>query len=61
MIPGSSKMKTPVKSPHVMDIAPTVCAVLGVDREGLHGQPLLEKDPHTREDDGVIDERKKHG
>jgi len=42
VIPGSSKMKTPVKSPHIMDIAPTVCAVLGVDPEGLAGQPLLE-------------------
>src|SRR5438876_153950 len=42
VIPGSSKMKTPVKPPHIMDIAPTVCAVLGVDPEGLDGQPLLE-------------------
>ena len=42
VIPGSSKMKTPVKPPHIMDIAPTVCVALGVDPEGLAGQPLLE-------------------
>jgi predicted AlkP superfamily phosphohydrolase/phosphomutase len=42
VIPGRSKMKMPVKPPHIMDIAPTVCAVLGVDPEGLEGQPLLE-------------------
>jgi predicted AlkP superfamily phosphohydrolase/phosphomutase len=42
VIPGSSKLKTPVKCPHIMDIASTVCAVLGVDPEGLDGQPLLE-------------------
>jgi predicted AlkP superfamily phosphohydrolase/phosphomutase len=45
VIPGTSKMQKPVKSPHIMDIASTVCAVLGVDREGLAGQPLLERDP----------------
>jgi hypothetical protein len=44
MIPSSSRMKTPVKPPHIMDIAPTICAVLGVDQEGLEGQPLLEPD-----------------
>jgi arylsulfatase A-like enzyme len=37
-------MKTPAKPPHIMDIAPTVCAVLGVDPEGLDGQPLLEQE-----------------
>ena len=41
IIPGSSKMKTPMKPPHIMDIAPTVCAVLGVEPLGLHGQALL--------------------
>ena len=44
MIPGTSKMQAPVKSPHIMDIAPTICAVLGVDGEGLAGQPLLRRD-----------------
>jgi hypothetical protein len=34
-------MQTPAKSAHIMDIVPTVCAILGVDREGLSGQPLL--------------------
>ena len=53
VIPGFSKMTIPVKPPHIMDIASTVCAVLGVDREGLHGQPLLEGNPHLREDDGA--------
>jgi len=43
VIPASSKMKTPVKAPHIMDIAPTICAVLEVDQEGLSGQPLLER------------------
>jgi predicted AlkP superfamily phosphohydrolase/phosphomutase len=58
VIPGSSKMTTPVKPPHIMDIASTVCAVLGVDREGLHGQPLMEGNPHMREDDGATGETK---
>lgn len=56
VIPGSSKMMTPVKPPHIMDIASTVCAVLGVDREGLHGQPLMEGNPHMREGDGPTGE-----
>jgi len=42
IIPGSSKMKRPVRPPHITDIATTVCAVLGVDPVGLDGQPLLE-------------------
>ena len=45
IIPGSSKMKRPVRPPHIMDIATTVCAVLGVDPVGLDGQPLLEPGP----------------
>lgn len=28
-------------APHVMDIAPTICAVLGVDHESFPGSPLL--------------------
>ena len=58
VIPGSSKMKTPVKPPHIMDIAPTVCAVLGVDSEGLDGQPLLEGNPHMCENDGATSKRR---
>jgi predicted AlkP superfamily phosphohydrolase/phosphomutase len=42
MIPGSSKKRTPIKPPHIMDIVPTICSVLGVDREGLAGHPLFE-------------------
>jgi predicted AlkP superfamily phosphohydrolase/phosphomutase len=42
IIPGASKLKTPTKPLHIMDIAPTICAVLGVDTNGLSGQPLLE-------------------
>jgi arylsulfatase A-like enzyme len=54
-------MKTPVKPPHIVDIAPTVCAVLGVDPEGLNGQPLLEGNQHRHDDDGLIGESRRHG
>ena len=43
MLPGPSRTVAPLKPPHIMDIVPTICSVLGVDREGLAGQPLLEK------------------
>jgi len=43
---GSSKLKSPMKAPHIVDIVPTICAVLGVDTDGLSGQPLLE--PRSR-------------
>jgi predicted AlkP superfamily phosphohydrolase/phosphomutase len=42
MIPGSSRKISPLKPTHIMDIVPTICSVLGVEREGLPGQPLLE-------------------
>jgi predicted AlkP superfamily phosphohydrolase/phosphomutase len=42
VIPALSRPATPGKRPHIIDIAPTVCSVLGVDREGLPGEPLLE-------------------
>lgn len=42
IVPASSKLRAPTKPPHIVDIVPTVCAVLGVDTEGLSGQPLLE-------------------
>lgn len=61
VIPGSSKMRTPVKSAHIMDIAPTICAVLGVDPEGLDGQPLLEGNPRMGAGDGATGEMKRHG
>ena len=50
LIPGSSKRITPLKSPHIMDIVPTICSVLGVERQGLHGQPLLGSLPEDRKD-----------
>lgn len=42
VVPGRSKLRIPASRPHVVDIVATVCAVLGVDREGLCGEPLLE-------------------
>jgi hypothetical protein len=42
IIPGASKLKTATNPLHIMDIAPTICAVLKVDADGLSGQPLLE-------------------
>jgi len=42
LLPGSSKLRTPTKPPHIVDIAPTICSVLGVDTDGLAGQSLLE-------------------
>ena len=50
VMPGTSKRVTPVKPPHIMDIVPTICSVLGVDQDGLPGQPLLERgDSHSSE------------
>jgi len=42
VIPGSSRI-TPQATSHIRDIVPTICSVLGVDREGLEGHPLLEQ------------------
>jgi predicted AlkP superfamily phosphohydrolase/phosphomutase len=42
IVPGSSKLKAPVQPPHILDIVPTVCSVLGVEAGELTGQPLLE-------------------
>jgi predicted AlkP superfamily phosphohydrolase/phosphomutase len=41
VLPGNSKFHTPTPTPNIVDIAATVCEVLGVDREGLSGEPLL--------------------
>ena len=41
VVPGNSKLQLPGSRPHVVDIAATVCSALGVDREGLSGEPLL--------------------
>jgi predicted AlkP superfamily phosphohydrolase/phosphomutase len=43
LVPGRSRLKAPQKTPHVVDIAATVCSILGADMQGLTGQPLLEK------------------
>jgi len=54
IIPGTSKLKIPDKSPHIMDIAATVCNVLGVGQEGLDGQALLERMPTQRSGETVF-------
>lgn len=41
IVPGRSRLAPPRRSPHIVDIAATVCAVLGVDTGGLDGEPLL--------------------
>jgi predicted AlkP superfamily phosphohydrolase/phosphomutase len=41
LVPSSSRIVEPKRQPRLSDIAPTVCAVLGVDPEGLPGEPLL--------------------
>jgi predicted AlkP superfamily phosphohydrolase/phosphomutase len=43
LVPGRSRLKAPQKTPHVVDIAATVCALLGTDMKGLTGQSLLER------------------
>ena len=42
IVPGCSQLKTSITSPHIIDIASTICTVLGVDPAGLRGQSLLE-------------------
>ena len=42
IVPGRSQLKTSITSPHIIDIASTICTVLGVDPAGLRGQSLLE-------------------
>jgi predicted AlkP superfamily phosphohydrolase/phosphomutase len=42
IIPGASRLKPPARSPHIVDVVPTICAVLEADITGLAGQPLLE-------------------
>jgi predicted AlkP superfamily phosphohydrolase/phosphomutase len=43
VVPGASRLKPPTKTPHILDIVPTICAVLDVDHDGLSGQSLLEQ------------------
>ena len=42
VVPGGSQLKTSITAPHIIDIAPTICTVLGVDPAGLRGQSFLE-------------------
>ncbi|HWP24706.1 MAG TPA: hypothetical protein VNM15_11085, partial [Candidatus Binatia bacterium] len=48
IVPARSKLKPAAQAGHIMDIAPTICAALGVETEGLRGQALLEprQTPH---------------
>ena len=46
ILPGSSRLQAATMPPHIVDIGPTVCAVLGVDTGGLTGQPLLDPGVH---------------
>ena len=41
VVPGRSRLAPPGRRPHIVDIVATVCSVLGVDRSGLDGEPLL--------------------
>jgi len=50
MIPGYSRLKASIKPPHVVDIASTICSVLGVDPVGLQGSSLLEPCRHDSEE-----------
>ena len=43
LVPGRSRIKAPKRAPHIVDIAATVCALVGADMQGLTGQPLLER------------------
>lgn len=42
IVPGPSRRREPTALPSLVDFAPTACSVLGVDRDGLVGEPLLE-------------------
>jgi predicted AlkP superfamily phosphohydrolase/phosphomutase len=41
VVPGCSRLAPPRRRPHLVDIAATVCAVLGVDTQDMDGDPLL--------------------
>jgi predicted AlkP superfamily phosphohydrolase/phosphomutase len=45
IVPGASRLRNPINPPHILDIAPTICSALGIDRNGLTGEPLLEPCP----------------
>jgi predicted AlkP superfamily phosphohydrolase/phosphomutase len=52
IVPGASRLRNPIISPHILDIAPTICSSLGVDLNGLTGEPLLEPCPKPGSDEG---------
>jgi predicted AlkP superfamily phosphohydrolase/phosphomutase len=41
--PGASSRRATSRPPDIVDIAPTACSLLDVDRDGLPGEPLLER------------------
>src|SRR5262249_24979966 len=43
VVQDASKLRSPTRAPHIVDIVPTICSVLGVDHDGLSGQSLLEQ------------------
>ena len=43
LLPGSSGIREPVQPPRVVDIAATVCEIVGADATRLSGQSLLER------------------
>jgi predicted AlkP superfamily phosphohydrolase/phosphomutase len=42
LVPGRSRVNAFKQTPHIVDIAATVCALVGADLQGLRGQSLLE-------------------
>jgi predicted AlkP superfamily phosphohydrolase/phosphomutase len=43
ILPGASSRRATSRPPDIVDIAATACSLLDVDREGLPGEPLLER------------------
>jgi len=42
--PGTSAHREPGRAPRLVDVAATICSVLGADAAGLAGEPLLSRD-----------------
>ena len=43
LVPGGSRVTGPERTPSVVDVAATVCSLVGADLTGLTGRPLLER------------------
>jgi predicted AlkP superfamily phosphohydrolase/phosphomutase len=43
VLPGASRLRPPDRRPRLVDVAATVCELLGGDGENLVGEPLLER------------------